>query len=133
MILPLYIVAGPTAIGKSLFGLMLAKKLNGNIINADSMQVYKQLSILTARPNDEEIKIVDHHLYGYVNANERYNVERWCKEAASKIIDCKNRKIAPILVGGSGMYIDKLLNGISDIPMIPEYIKLESENIFKKK
>ena len=128
-----YIIAGPTGIGKSSFSLKLAKQLNGNIINADSMQVYKELRILTARPNKEEEKIIEHHLYGYVYGNERYNVERWCNDASKKIIHCQKNNTIPILVGGTGMYIDKLINGIVNIPTTPEHLKLESENLLQKK
>ncbi len=133
MTLSFYIIAGPTAIGKSEFAINLAKKINGNIINADSMQVYKDLEILTARPSNQDTKIIDHHLYGYVRANERYNVEKWCNDARDKIIESQKNNVVPILVGGTGLYIDKLINGISDIPQIPEYLKLDSENLIKKK
>ena len=133
MIPSVYIIAGPTAIGKSEFALNLAKKLNGNIINADSMQVYKQLKILTARPKNEETKKIDHHLYGYIDAFNRFNVERWCNDAKEKINHCHKNNITPILVGGTGMYIDKLINGIIDIPSIPESLKLESEILIEKK
>ena len=80
MIPPIYFVVGPTSIGKSSLAIKLAKKLNGQIINADSMQVYKNLKVLTARPNIDEMKEIKHHLYGHVNATERYNVSRWCEE-----------------------------------------------------
>ena len=96
MTLSFYIIAGPTAIGKSEFAINLAKKINGNIINADSMQVYKDLEILTARPSNQDTKIIDHHLYGYVRANERYNVEKWCNDARDKIIESHKNNVLPI-------------------------------------
>ena len=104
MTLSFYIIAGPTAIGKSKFAIDLAKKINGNIINADSMQVYKDLEILTARPSNQDTKIIDHHLYGYVRANERYNVEKWCNDARDKIIESQKNNIVPILVTAAGLF-----------------------------
>ena len=129
MINKLYVIAGPTAIGKSDFAIELARKINGVIINADSMQVYNNLHILTARPSSEDIKKIDHYLYGYVEGSERYNVEKWCNEASKKINTCFKKGLVPILVGGTGMYIDTLINGLTDIPSIPEEIKLLSKKI----
>jgi len=125
----LYVIAGPTAIGKSDFAIELARKINGVIINADSMQVYNNLHILTARPSSEDIKKIDHYLYGYVEGSERYNVAKWCNEASKKINTCFKKGLVPILVGGTGMYIDTLINGLTDIPSIPEEIKLLSKKI----
>ncbi len=129
MINKLFVIAGPTAIGKSEFAIKLAKKINGVIINADSMQVYNNLRILTARPTPKDMEIIDHFLYGYVEGSERYNVEKWCIKASKKINTCFEVGLVPILVGGTGMYIDTLINGITDIPSIPEDIKLLSEKI----
>ena len=129
MINKLYVIAGPTAIGKSDFAIELARKINGVIINADSMQVYNNLHILTARPSSEDIKKIDHYLYGYVEGSERYNVAKWCNEASKKINTCFKKGLVPILVGGTGMYIDTLINGLTDIPSIPEEIKLLSKKI----
>ena len=127
--LPLIIIAGPTSIGKSIFAINLSKKINGEIINADSMQVYSNLKILTARPSISDTKLVPHHLYGHVNGSNRYNVASWCNDA-QKIINFNNsKKINSIIVGGTGMYIEKLLNGIANIPSIPEEVKKESEKI----
>ena len=81
------LISGPTASGKSKFAIQLAKKINGEVINADSMQIYKELKIITARPKNEETEIINHHLYGYVRGNERYNVEKWCKDAREIIFD----------------------------------------------
>ena len=132
MIKTVFVIAGPTAAGKSKFSLDLAKKLNGIIINSDSMQVYKNLSILTARPTTEEMNNVEHSLYGYVDGGKRYNVEKWCKDASKVIEESFEKNITPILVGGTGLYINTLINGIINIPSIPEEIKIESEKILTK-
>ena len=132
MIKTVFVIAGPTAAGKSKFSLDLAKKLNGIIINSDSMQVYKNLSILTARPTTEEMNNVEHSLYGYVDGGKRYNVEKWCKDASKVIEEIFEKNITPILVGGTGLYINTLINGIINIPSIPEEIKIESEKILTK-
>ncbi|MBT4951935.1 MAG: tRNA (adenosine(37)-N6)-dimethylallyltransferase MiaA [Pelagibacteraceae bacterium] len=132
MIKTVFVIAGPTAAGKSKFSLDLAKKLNGIIINSDSMQVYKNLSILTARPTTEDMNNVEHSLYGYVDGGKRYNVEKWCKDASKVIEESFEKNITPILVGGTGLYINTLINGIINIPSIPEEIKIESEKILTK-
>ena len=132
MIKTVFVIAGPTAAGKSKFSLDLAKKLNGIIINSDSMQVYKNLSILTARPTTEEMNNVEHFLYGYVDGGKRYNVEKWCKDASKVIEESFEKNTTPILVGGTGLYINTLINGIINIPSIPEEIKIESEKILTK-
>lgn len=132
MIKTVFVIAGPTAAGKSKFSLDLAKKLNGIIINSDSMQVYKNLSILTARPTTEEMNNVEHSLYGYVDGGKRYNVEKWCKDASKVIEESFEKNTTPILVGGTGLYINTLINGIINIPSIPEEIKIESEKILTK-
>ena len=132
MIKTIYLIAGPTASGKSKFSVDLAKKINGVVINSDSMQVYKNLEILTARPNKKEMQNIDHYLYGYVNGVERYNVEKWCNDAAKIINETFERNSYPILVGGTGLYTHTLINGLIDIPAIPESIKNESEKIIKE-
>ena len=128
----IYFIVGPTAIGKSEFAINFSKKLNGEIINADSMQIYKELRILSARPGRSDIKKIKHHLYGYVSGNERYNVEKWCSDAVKKIQLLNNNNITPIFVGGTGLYIDTLINGIASIPSIPEIIKDNSKKLFDK-
>ena len=132
MIKTVFVIAGPTAAGKSKFSLDLAKKLNGIIINSDSMQVYKNLSILTARPTTEEMNNVEHFLYGYVDGGKRYNVEKWCRDASKVIEESFEKNTTPILVGGTGLYINTLINGMINIPSIPEEIKIESERILTK-
>ena len=132
MIKTIYVIAGPTATGKSDFSINLAEKINGVVINSDSMQVYKNLEILTARPSSKEVKNIHHYLYGYVDGKERYNVERWCNDAAEIITKTIDNNFTPILVGGPGLYINTLINGLIDIPPIPESIKNESEKIIKE-
>ena len=129
MIKTVFVITGPTALGKSKFSIDLAKKINGIIINSDSMQVYKNLNILTARPTKEEMNNIDHYLYGYVDGILRYNVKKWCKDASKIIEQSFEKNVTPILVGGTGLYINTLINGIIDIPSISEEIKIESEKI----
>ena len=106
----IYIIAGPTATGKSDFSITLAKKINGVIINSDSMQVYKNLQILTARPSVSETKAIPHFMYGYIDGKERYNVDRWCNDAVNIIHQAYRDNLSPILVGGTGLYIDTIIN-----------------------
>jgi len=127
-----YVIAGPTATGKSDLSISLANKINGAVINSDSMQVYKNLEIITARPSLSEMKKIDHHLYGFVDGSERYNVERWCNDATETIKKTSAKNLTPILVGGTGLYINTLINGLVDLPSIPESIKIESEKILQE-
>ena len=113
------LISGPTASGKSSFALKIAKKINGEIINADSMQVYKQLRILTARPNKKEQKDIKHHLYGTIDLNKKFSTGQWLKIAIKKIKNIHKRKKTPILVGGTGLYFQSLIKGLVEIPEIP--------------
>jgi len=113
------LISGPTASGKSNFAIKIAKKINGEVINADSMQVYKQLKILTARPNKKEQKNIKHHMYGVVNLNKKFSTGQWLKAVIKKIKEIKKRKKIPILVGGTGLYFQSLINGLVKIPEIP--------------
>ena len=126
------LLAGPTASGKSKLAIYLAKKLKGEIINADSMQIYNELSILTARPTINDQKKINHHLYGFVKGDVRFNVQKWCEEASKKINYLVDKNITPILVGGTGLYIESLINGIVSIPSIPEKVKIESDKMILK-
>jgi len=129
----LYFICGPTAVGKSSLAIRLAKKINGTIVNSDSMQVYSNLKVLTARPSENDHYIIDHKLYGYISGSERYNVSKWCNDVV-KILDKKdNNKNPLIIVGGTGMYISSLLNGLIDLPFISENFKNESEKIINEK
>ena len=113
------LISGPTASGKSNFAISLAKKINGEIINADSMQVYKQFKILTARPSKLEQKNIKHHLYGIADLKTKFSTGHWLKLAIKKIHEIRGRNKIPILVGGTGLYFNSLVNGLVKIPNIP--------------
>jgi tRNA dimethylallyltransferase len=126
------LISGPTASGKSNFAIKIAKKINGEIINADSMQVYKQLRILTATPNKKDQKNIKHHLFGTIDLNKKFSTGQWLKTAIKKIKEIKKRKKIPILVGGSGLYFQSLINGLVKIPEIPLKFRNEIRLIQKK-
>jgi len=113
------LISGPTASGKSNFAIKLAKKVNGEIINADSMQVYKELKILSARPEAKNYQNIKHHLYGFHNIKKNFSTGDWLELVVKKIEDLKKRKKIPILVGGTGLYFKSILNGLVNIPNIP--------------
>ncbi len=117
------LIYGPTASGKSEFAVKLAKKLKGEIINADSMQVYKELKILSARPSKKDYKKIKHHLYGFQSVKENYSSGEWLKAAKKKILEIKKRNNVPIIVGGTGLYFKTLTDGIVNIPKIPMRIR----------
>jgi tRNA dimethylallyltransferase len=117
------LLAGPTTSGKSALALTLADKLGGTIINADSMQVYRDLRIITARPTLEEEASVPHQLYGHVDAAENYSVGRWCVDAKAAIEHAQRAGRVPILVGGTGLYFKALLQGLAAVPPIPTSIR----------
>ncbi|MFN0219918.1 MAG: tRNA (adenosine(37)-N6)-dimethylallyltransferase MiaA [Hyphomicrobium sp.] len=110
------LIAGPTASGKSALALALAERLGGAIINADSMQVYAELRILTARPAEAELARAPHALYGHVPASQAYSAGRFITDAAAAIAETSGRGQTPILVGGTGLYFSALLEGLSPIP-----------------
>ena len=126
-------ISGPTTSGKSNLAIRIAKKIKGEIVNADSMQVYKELKIITARPLAKDQKKTKHHLYGHRLGNVRYNVYDWCKEASKKISEISKNKKIPIIVGGTGLYFHSFINGIAKIPFIPEEIKKDSTSILNEK
>jgi len=126
------LISGPTASGKSNFAIKIAKKVDGEIINADSMQVYKQLKILTARPNKEEQKKIKHHMYGFVDLNKKFSTGQWLNTAIKKIKEIKKRKKIPILVGGTGLYFQSLIEGLVKIPEIPIKFRNKIRMIQKK-
>ena len=113
------LISGPTASGKTNFAVKIAKKIRGEIINTDSMQVYKKLKILTARPNKIEQKNIKHHLYGFVDLNEKFSTGQWLELTIKKIKNIQQRKKIPILVGGTGLYFQSLVDGLVKIPEIP--------------
>ena len=119
------LIAGPTASGKSALALELAEKRGAAIVNADSMQVYRDLRIITARPTPDEEKRVPHRLYGHVDAAESYSVGRWFGEAAAALTETTSRGQPAIMVGGTGLYFSTLTRGIAAVPPIPAEIRRE--------
>jgi tRNA dimethylallyltransferase len=117
------LIAGPTASGKSALALALAEKLRGVIINADSMQVYRDLRVITARPTTKEEQRVPHRLYGRIDAAENYSVGRWCTEAAATLQTTRRYGRAAIIVGGTGLYFNALTRGLAAVPPIPAEIR----------
>jgi len=126
------LISGPTASGKSNFAVKIAKKINGEIINADSMQVYKKLKILTAKPNLKDKKGIKHHLYGLIDLDKKFSTGDWLKKVIKKIKEIKKRKKIPILVGGTGLYFQSLINGLVEIPEIPIKFRNKIRAIHKK-
>ena len=126
------LLAGPTASGKSKLAIHLANKLKGEIINADSMQMYKEFSILSSRPSKREIKKAKHYLFGVVSAKKYFSAGDWLKEAKKKINLCFKKKKIPIIVGGTGLYFNTITKGISKIPDIDLKTRTEVRNQFKK-
>jgi tRNA dimethylallyltransferase len=129
------LLAGPTASGKSALALRMAEQLGGTIINADSMQVYRNLRIVTARPSPADTARVPHLLYGHVDAAENYSVGRWCVDAAAAIAEAERAGRLPILIGGTGLYFKALTHGLAAVPPIPASIRaavrarLEAEGV----
>ncbi len=117
------LIAGPTAGGKSGLALRLAERYGGTIINADSMQVYRELRVLTARPSAAQVAQAPHALYGFVDASERYSAGRYVSDAVRAIELARNAGRRPIIVGGTGLYFKALLEGLSPIPEVPEEIR----------
>ena len=126
------LLAGPTASGKSKLAIQLAKKLNGEIINADSMQIYKDFPILSSRPNNKETRKAKHHLYGIISAKKYFSAGDWLKLAKSKINQCHKTKKIPIIVGGTGLYFNTITKGISKIPNIDVKTRSKVRALFKK-
>src|SRR5579871_1329482 len=107
------LIAGPTASGKSEAALTLAERIGGALINADSMQVYREARILTARPDDAALACVPHHLYGHVGAKEHYSVARYQGDAVAALGEVRARRCLPIFVGGTGLYFHALTEGLA--------------------
>ena len=123
---------GPTASGKSSFAIKLAKKINGEIVNADSMQIYKELKILSARPLKKDYRNIKHHLYGFQSVKKNFSTGDWLKLANKKILEIKKRKKIPILVGGTGLYFKALTEGLVNIPNIPVKFRTSVRSLHKK-
>ena len=113
------LISGPTASGKSKFALKLAKKINGEIINADSMQIYKECKILSARPSKKDQTEIKHHLYGFQSVKKNFSTGQWINLCLKKIQEIKKKNKVPIVVGGTGLYFKSLVCGIAKIPSIP--------------
>lgn len=120
------VVAGPTASGKSALGLAIAQRVRGTIINADSMQIYRDLRILTARPSEEEMALVPHRLYGVVDGSVKGTAALWCGMAREAIGQAAAAGRIPILLGGTGLYLRALLDGLVELPPIPEPAREEA-------
>src|SRR4051812_37767725 len=117
------LIAGPTASGKSALALALAERLGGTIVNADSMQVYRDLRIITARPTPDEEARVPHRLYGHVDAAENFSVGRWLTDAQVALGEAKRADRVPVIAGGTGLYFKALTRGLSAVPPIPPEIR----------
>ena len=126
------LISGPTASGKSKFAIKVAKKINGEIINADSMQVYEHLNILTASPKKKDLKEIKHHLYGIIDPSKKFSTGQWLNLVKKKIKDIKKRKKIPIIVGGTGLYFQALIHGLVKIPKIPSKFRNQIRLIQKK-
>jgi tRNA dimethylallyltransferase len=117
------LLAGPTASGKSALALRLAERLGGAVVNADSMQVYSDLRIITARPTPDEEARAPHRLYGHVDAAENYSVGRWCVDVRTAIDEAERAGRVPILVGGTGLYFKALTQGLAAVPPVPADVR----------
>ena len=124
------LLAGPTASGKSDLAIYIAKKINGEIVNADSMQVYKEIKILSARPSNYQG--VRHHLYGFLSVKKKFSTGEWIQLAEKKINDITKRKKIPIFVGGTGLYFKTLTDGIAKVPAISALKRKEVINLYNK-
>lgn len=122
---PAILIHGPTASGKTALAIEVAKRLGGEVVNADSMQVYRDLHVISARPTEEEMAGVPHHLFGHVNAAERYSTGQWLEEARAVIRKLELKGKRAIFVGGTGLYLLALTQGLSSIPPVPEDIRAE--------
>jgi len=119
------LITGPTASGKSALAVELAKRHDGVVVNADSMQVYDTLRVLTARPSEEEMQGVPHHLYGHVPAGAAYSTGSWLRDVSSLLPALRAEGRLPVFVGGTGLYFKALTGGLSDMPEIPEALREE--------
>ncbi len=126
------LIAGPTASGKSKLAISLAKKINGEIINADSMQIYKEFSVLSSRPSKLDLKKAKHHLYGILTVKKYFSTGEWLILAKKKIDQCIKKKKIPILVGGTGLYFNAITKGISKIPTIENKDRVNIRNLHDK-
>ncbi len=126
------LISGPTSSGKSKFALSVAKKINGEIINADSMQIFKEIKILNARPSKEDRLNIKHHLYGFLSVKKNFSVGQWLKKCLTKISEIQKRKKVPIIVGGTGLYFKSLVDGLAKIPKISKENRDKARMLQKK-
>jgi tRNA dimethylallyltransferase len=124
------LISGPTASRKSKLAVDIAKQFKGEIVNADSMQVYKEIKILSARPTDT--KNIKHHLYGFVSVKSSFSTGRWLKLVEKKIKEIKKKNKIPIIVGGTGLYFKSLTNGIANIPKVSKAIRQRVVKLHQK-
>ncbi len=117
------LITGPTASGKSALAVALAKQHNGVVVNADSMQVYDTLHVLTARPSEADMQGVVHHLYGHVPASQHYSTGEWFRDAVAILEAVRSEGRIPVFVGGTGLYFKALTGGLSDMPAVPTSIR----------
>ncbi len=117
------LITGPTASGKSALALRLARERDGVVINADSMQVYDTLQVLSARPSDEEMEGIPHFLYGHVPASQLYSTGEWLRDVTPLLARLKDEGRFPVFVGGTGLYFKALIGGLSNMPGIPDNIR----------
>ena len=126
------LIAGPSASGKSLLAIKLAQKIKGHIINADSMQIYKEFKILTSRPSSVYLKTTKHHLYGFQSVKNNFSTGQWLQLAILKINECLNNQKIPIVVGGTGLYFKSLTDGLVKIPNIPKDLRNQARKLQQK-
>ena len=126
------LLAGPTASGKSKLAIKLAQHFNGEIINADSMQIYKEISILTSKPNLQDTKIIKHHLYGFNSIKKKFSTGHWLQMVVKKIEEQWKNGQTPIVVGGTGLYFKALTDGLVKIPTIPNNVRKKIRRLHKK-
>ena len=126
------LLAGPTASGKSKLAIKLAQYFNGEIINADSMQIYKEISILTSKPNSQDTKIIKHHLYGFNSVKKKFSTGLWLEMVIKKIEEQWENGRTPIVVGGTGLYFKALTDGLVKIPDIPNNMRTQIRKLHKK-
>jgi tRNA dimethylallyltransferase len=120
---PVIVIGGPTASGKSATALALASQFGGEIVNADSMQIYEDLPVLTARPGPADRERAPHHLYGVLGMGERCSAGQWRDLAVDAIQDIHGRGRVPVVVGGTGLYLKALMTGLHDMPVVPADIR----------
>src|SRR6187401_994472 len=120
---PIYAIAGPTASGKTALGVRLAKHVDGEVVNFDSVQIYRGIQVATAKPSDEEMQGIPHHLIDYVDPNTNYTAADWAADATVKVTQIESRAKIPVLVGGTGFYLRTLLQPLFESPKTDETLR----------